>query len=430
MPSLRETPVMTDEWLRIEPATVNEGYDAPHLLRHQLELRRMAAQLRDIEVIHLNSTGVGGGVAEILTSMIPLSRWYGLETRWLVIPPNDDYFGVTRKIHDLLQGEEGDLTEDEWDTYLSHVQASGAPLADDPRPRVWFVHDHQLLPLVELLPPDDVKIWVSHVDTSAANPAIFERLVPFMQQYDKISFSLPQYVPDSLDRTRTPVSICPPAIDPLPLKNQPMPEAEALAFVAQFGIDPARPLIAQVSRFDPWKDPLGVIDAYRLIKQEMPGLQLALVGALAAADDAKAVETLAVVRSHANDDPDIHLFWDPLEVDQAFVQAFQSAPQVVLQKSTREGFGLTVTEAMWKGKAVVGGNVGGIAVQITDGVSGFLVDDVAQCARRTLELLLDADLRQELGTAARARVEEHGLLPRLLRDYLRLAIRHPGIEDS
>jgi trehalose synthase len=399
------------------------------LQRYQLDLRRMAAQLRGVEVVHLNSTGFGGGVAEILTSMIPLSRWYGLETRWLVIPPDDAYFGVTRKVHDLLQGEEGDLTEAEWQTYLAHVRGAGAPLAGDPRPRVWFVHDHQMLPMIELLPPDDVKIWISHVDTSHPNPAMFRRLMPFMQQYDQISFSLPQYVPDSFDRERTPVSICPPAIDPLRHKNQPMPEDEALAYTARFGIDPGRPFIAQISRFDPWKDPIGVIDAYRLVKEMLPGLQLALVGALAAADDAKAVETLEVVRDHSHDDPDIHLYWDPLEIDEPFVRAFQAAPQVILQKSTREGFGLTVTEAMWKGKAVIGGNVGGIAVQIRDGVSGFLVDDVEQCARRTLELLSDPELRKTLGSAAQASVEEHGLLPRLLRDYLTLAIRHRGVED-
>ena len=418
-----------DEWQRVEPATVSEGYDAPYLQRHQLELRRMAAQLKGVEVVHLNSTGVGGGVAEILTSMIPLSRWYGLDTRWLVIPPDTAYFGATRRIHDLLQGEAGDLTEDEWETYLAHVRASGAPLAGDRRPRVWFVHDHQLLPLVEMLPQDDVKVWISHVDTSRPNPAIFRRLMPFMQQYDQISFSLPQYVPESFDRERTPVSICPPAIDPLRHKNLPMPEDEALAHAAQFGIDPKRPFIAQISRFDPWKDPIGVIDAYRLIKEKLPGLQLALVGALAAADDAKAVETLDVVRHHANSDTDIHIYWDPLQIDEPFVRAFQAAPQVVIQKSTREGFGLTVTEAMWKGKAVVGGNVGGIAVQIRDGINGFLVDDVEQCARRTLELLNDPELRHALGAAARESVAEHGLLPRLLRDYLTLAIRHRGIGD-
>jgi trehalose synthase len=250
-----------------------------------------------------------------------------------------------------------------------------------------------------------------------------------MQQYDQISFSLPQYVPESFDRDRTPVSICPPAIDPLRHKNLPMPEDEALAYTALHGIDPERPFIAQISRFDPWKDPIGVIDAYRLVKEKLPGLQLALVGALAAADDAKAVETLEVVRAHSNDDPDIHLYWDPLQINEQFVRAFQAAPQVVLQKSTREGFGLTVTEAMWKGKAVVGGNVGGIAVQIRDGITGFLVDDVEQCARRTLELLLDPSLRQTLGNAAKESVEEHGLLPRLLRDYLTLAIHQRSIRD-
>jgi len=428
MASMRETLAM-GEWQRVEPSAVTSGYDAPYLQRYQLELRRMAAQLRGVEVVHVNSTGVGGGVAEILTSMIPLSRWYGLDTRWLVIPPDNAYFGVTRRVHDLLQGDEGELSEHEWQTYLAHVRASGAPLVDDGRPRVWFVHDHQLLPLIEQLPRDDVKVWISHVDTSRPNPAIFQRLQPFMQQYDQISFSLPQYVPSSFDRARTPVSICPPAIDPLRHKNQPMLENEALAYTAQYGIDPERPFIAQISRFDPWKDPIGVIDAYRLIKERLPGLQLALVGALAAADDAKAVETLEVVRHHANGDTDIHIYWDPLQIDEAFVRAFQAAPQVVIQKSTREGFGLTVTEAMWKGKAVVGGNVGGIAVQIRDGITGFLVDDVEQCARRTLELLIDPELRQTLGTAARASVEEHGLLPRLLRDYLTLAIRHRGIGD-
>ncbi len=423
MASLRETSHM-DKWQRIEPPEINDGFDAPYFQQYELELRRLAAQFKGVEIIHLNSTGVGGGVAEILTSMLPLSRWYGLETRWLVIPPDMDYFGVTRKVHDLLQGEAGDLTEDEWSTYLAHVRASGAPLADDPRPRVWFVHDHQLLPMIELLPPDDIKVWISHVDTSAPNPAIFNRLVPFMQQYDEICFSLPQYIPPEFDRSRTPVSLTPPAIDPLRHKNLPMSEDEALAYASNYGIDPKRPLIAQISRFDPWKDPLGVIDAYRLIKEKLPEVQLALVGALAAADDAKAVETLDVVRDYAEGDPDIHIYWDPMEIDEEFVRAFQSAPQVIIQKSTREGFGLTVTEAMWKGKAVVGGNVGGIAVQIQDGVTGFLVDDVEQCARRTLQLLLDPALRETLGKAAQASVEEHGLLPRLLRDYLTHASRH------
>jgi trehalose synthase len=413
-------------WQRVEPAEVAESFgDAPYLLRHAGEIRRLAAELDGVQVVHLNSTSTGGGVAEILTGLIPLSRWYHLDTRWLVIPPRQAYFGVTRKIHDLLQGAPGALSAEEWRIYTSHVWSAGAPLADDPRPRVWFVHDHQLLPVVELLPPSDTKIWISHVDTSEPNPSIFERLLRFIRHFDVAIFTLPQYVPAGLDRSRTRVSICPPAIDPTRRKNRLMPEADALDYVRRFRIDPDRPLVAQVSRFDPWKDPLGVIDAYRLAREAVPDLQLALVGSLSAADDSKAVETLKEVRAYANNDPGIHIYWDPTQIDDDFVNAFQTAPQVIYQKSIREGYGLTVTEAMWKSKAVIGGNCGGIAVQIKDGINGYLVDNVEQCAARTVELLRDPALRKRLGDRARIDAEEHGLLPRLLRDYLMAATRDP-----
>jgi len=415
-----------DNWQRSEPSEVAESYgDAAYLLRHAAEIRRLAAQIGDVQVIHLNSTGTGGGVAEILTSLLPLSRWYNVDTGWLVIPPDQAYFGVTRKVHDLLQGAPGALSDEEWRVYTSHVWSAGAPLAGNPRPRVWFVHDHQVLPIVQLLPPSDTKIWVSHVDTSAPNPSIFDRLLPFIRQYDGVVFTLPQYVPDGLDRTRTPVSICPPAIDPVRRKNRLMPESEALDYVRRFRIDPDRPFVAQVSRFDPWKDPIGVIDAYRLAREEVPRLQLALVGSLSAADDAKAVETLKEVREHAAGDPGIHIYWDPTQIDDEFVRAFQAAPQVIYQKSLREGYGLTVTEAMWKAKAVIGGNCGGIAVQIQDGVNGYLVDNVEQCATRTVELLQNSALRKRLGDRAHIDAEEHGLMPRLLRDYLNAAIQDP-----
>jgi trehalose synthase len=415
-----------DHWQRVEPGEVAENYDdAPYLLRHCAEIRRLAASIDGVQVVHLNSTSTGGGVAEILTSLVPLSRWYNLDARWLVIPPKQAYFGVTRKVHDMLQGAPGALSDEEWRVFTSHVWSAGKPFEDDPRPRVWFVHDHQLLPIVELLPPNDIKLWISHVDTSQPNPSIFERLLPFISRYNGVIFTLPQYVPDGLDRSRTTVSICPPAIDPMRLKNRPMSEEDALDYVRRFRIDPKRPLVAQVSRFDPWKDPIGVIDAYRLAREEVPDLQLALVGALSAADDSKAVETLKEVREHAGDDPGIRIYWDPVQIDDPFVRAFQAAPQVIYQKSIREGYGLTVTEAMWKGKAVIGGNCGGIAVQIKDGVNGFLVDDVQQCAARTVELLRDPALRTRLGVQAQHDAEEHGLMPRLLRDYLMAATQDP-----
>jgi trehalose synthase len=409
------------KWKRAEPSEIAESYDAPHLLRYAPNIRRLVEQLNGTQVVHLNSTSSGGGVAEIQTSMIPLSRWHNIETQWLVVPPSQAYFGVTRKVHDLLQGAPGALSDEEWRIYTSHVWSAGPPLPRNTRPRVWFVHDHQLLPVIDELPPSDRKVWVSHVDTSEPNPSIFQRLLPFLQRYDAAVFTLPQYVPAALDRDSTPVYICPPAIDPMRRKNHPMVEADALDYVRRFRIDPNRPLVAQVSRFDPWKDPIGVIDAYRLACQAVPGLQLALVGALSAADDSKAVETLKEVREHAGDDPGIHIFWDPVQIDDDFVRAFQTAPQVIYQKSLREGFGLTVTEAMWKGKAVIGGNVGGIRVQIQDGVNGFLVDSVEECAARTVELLRDPVLRTRLGAQAQIDAERDGLMPRLLCDYLEAA---------
>ncbi len=221
--------------------------------------------------------------------------------------------------------------------------------------------------------------------------------MPFMQQYDQISFSLPQYVPESFDRERTPVSICPPAIDPLRHKNLPMPEDEALAYAAQFGIDPERPFIAQISRFDPWKDPIGVIDAYRLVKEKLPGLQLALVGALAAADDAKAVETLEVVRQHANGDPDIHLYWDPLQIGRGVRARLPGGAAGRSAEVDAGGLRPHRDGGDVEGQGRRGRQRGRHRGSDRDGITGFLVDDVEQCARRTLQLLLDPELRRDAG---------------------------------
>ncbi len=190
------------------------------------------------------------------------------------------------------------------------------------------------------------------------------------------------------------------------------------------GIDPARPLVTQVSRFDLWKDPCGVVDAYRLARQEVPGLQLALLGLSQAADDPEALDVLASVEEHTAQDPDIHLYFSPAGLPASIdtvVNAFQTASQVVVQKSIREGFGLTVTEAMWKGKPVIGGNVGGIRLQIEDGVSGYLVDTSEECAWRIVELMQDPDLRDRIGQEARESVRQKFLLPRLALDYLKVA---------
>ena len=407
MPAWRE--MQFDSGSGANAATFGNGHNA--------KFETIAAQLANKETIHLNSTPAGGGVAEILSSLIPLSRWHGLSARWMVIPPNQDFFGVTRRMHDYLQGAPGDFTSDEWEVFFSHTRdvAGSLPLGDEDV-HAWFVHDYQLLPIVEFLPKSAPKVWVCHIDTSKPNQAVVNRLMPYIQQFDYVVFSLPEYILPGVDANK--VSICPPAIDPAKPKNFPIEKAAARQFVARHGIDIERPFIAQLSRFDHWKDPLGVIDSFRLAKNEVAGLQLALVGALTASDDSMAVDVLAAVKEHAGDDPDIHIFSDAAIIDDDFVNAFQTAPEVILQKSTREGFGLTVTEAMWKSQAVIGGDVGGIRLQIKNGESGFLVSDVEQCANRLVELLTDASLRQRMGASARASVEENYLLPRLMADYL------------
>ena len=229
---------------------------------------------------------------------------------------------------------------------------------------VWFVHDPQVLPLARFLPRgvDQTWIWAIHIDLTTPNKDTLDTLMPFTRDYDRLIFSLDSYVPEGLDKSQS-VSIAPPAIDPLTVKNTPMDRQAAVKLVSAMGIDPARPMALQVSRFDIWKDPWGVIDAFRQARREIPGLQLALLGLTQANDDPEAVEIVANVASYAEQDPDIHLYFDPAGLpagNDDIVNAFQVAADVVLQKSLREGFGLTVSEAMWKGQPVIGGNVGGI----------------------------------------------------------------------
>jgi len=250
--------------------------------------------------------------------------------------------------------------------------------------------------------------------------------MPLTQDYDQLIFSQTAYMPEDLG-DKVPVLIAPPAIDPLTIKNTPMDLAEAQEVVRAMGIDTARPLITQVSRFDLWKDPWGVIDAFRIARESVSGLQLALMGLSQATDGPECAEVYRTVTDHAAGDPDIHLYFDPskmpVSVDEV-VNAVQMASKVLMQKSTREGFGLTVTEGMWKGKPLIGGDAGGIRVQINDGVSGFLVSSPEECAQRLVELLQDQSLITPIGEAAKESVRQRSLLPRLAFDYLNVAIAH------
>ena len=405
------------------------------------ELATVAGEMGQLRVLHLNSTATGGGVAEILQSMVPLGNSLGIETERIVINPDAaKFFDVTKKIHNMLQGSEGELSSAELDIYFSCIQR----VANDMRAKgleadVWFVHDPQLLPLARLLPKKEGEtwIWICHIDLTTPNKSVLDALMPLTQDYDQLIFSQSAYVPKDLG-DKVPVLIAPPAIDPLTSKNTAMDLPQARKIVAAMGIDTARPLVTQVSRFDLWKDPWGVIDAYRIARESVPGLQLALLGLSQATDDPEGAKVFQTVADHAAGDPDIHLYFDPAEmpvsVDEV-VNAVQMASAVLIQKSTREGFGLTVTEAMWKGKPVSGGDASGIRVQINDGVTGFLVSSPEQCAQRLVELLQDDALSARIGVAAKESVRQRFLLPRLALDYLRVAraqvnARIPAVSDD
>ena len=387
------------------------------LAEHIERVRRLGESLKRVRVIHVNSTAQGGGVAEILKSMVPMMDDSGPDSQWMVIEGNPEFFETTKRLHNLLQGADGSLTSNEFANYLDHnakiakqIEAQGES-AD-----VWVLHDPQTLPLVTFLPPGSTVIWVCQIDTTQPNQQVLQQLLPLMNQADRIVFSLPQYVAPGVDPDR--VRIIPPAIDPLTPKNREQELDSIRPTLSRLGVDPDRPLITQAARFDYWKDPWGVIDAYRLVKKQIPEVQLALLGVIEALDDPEAFSVRDNVRAYAGEDPDIHLYSDLAQVGQPEVAAFQKGSDIVIQKSLREGFGLSVTEALWKGTPVIGGNCGGIRIQIEYGKNGYLVDTVEECAQRVLELLRDPKLGRWMGVAGRERVREHFLMPRLLADYL------------
>jgi trehalose synthase len=391
------------------------------------EIVDLGASLRGCRVVHVNATPAGGGVAEILRSLVPLLQSVGVDASWCVLPPDDAFFEVTKRFHNWLQGHPGRISARDKGTYHAYLERLAAQMqhldAD-----VWVVHDPQPVALVSLAPLRGRTIWRCHIDCSTPNGHVREYLLPWIRQYDRAIFSMPEYVLGPLSAEQ--VRIVYPAIDPLTPKNRRLARARARAILAGLGIDPARPLVAQVSRFDPWKNPWQAVDAYRLAKREVPGLQLALVGVFAAKDDPEGPRVYQEVADYAGADPDVHLFTDPARVDQHEVNAFQMGADVVLQRSLREGFGLVVAEAMWKARPVVATPVGGITVQIEDGVNGFLTEDTETCAERIVALLRDQRLARRIQRAARATVRERFLMPRLLRDHLRLYDELLGVQKA
>jgi trehalose synthase len=391
--------------------------DYTHIVGRDLigEIFDLAEPLKGSRVVHISATAFGGGVSEILYTLVPLMRDVGLECEWQVIYGREEFFNATKLLHNALQGAPNGLDEEQWATWRRYNEMNARELSDGWD--VCLVHDPQPAALHELVPEKSKGwVWRCHIDLSTPNRETLATLLPHIDRYQASLFHMREYVPAGM---RGRVHVVPPAIDPLTPKNMALSPEDGAFVCGQFGIDVDRPLMVQVSRFDPWKDPLGVIDAYRLVKQEMPELQLALVGSMAS-DDPEGWDYFNATVAHADGDADIHILNNFNNVGAIEVNAFQSHADVVVQKSTREGFGLTVTEAIWKARPFIGGDVGGIPLQVEDGVTGFLVSSVEQCAERALEVLRDPALGKFLGRRGKEHVRTHFLMPRYLRDYLKI----------
>lgn len=383
----------------------------------QIELvRQVGDKLRGKSVTHVNSTSFGGGVAEILHSLVPLMRDAGLDVHWEVIKGGLDFFTVTKKIHNALQGMNNPLSKEEERLYLEYNKMNSELSILDTD--VVMVHDAQPAALIQFYPNKNNKwVWRCHVDLSTPNLSVWGFLEPYISRYDAAVFTAKQYVVPSL--TVPTLAIRPPSINPLSEKNRDLTDSEIVEVLQRLEIKADQPIITQVGRFDPWKDPSGAIDVYRIVKKQFPTAQLLLVAGMAA-DDPEGWLYLEKSARHAGEDPDVHLLTDLKGVKELEVNALQRASQVVLQMSTREGFGLTVAEALWKGVPVVARKVGGIPLQIVDGVNGYLIDTVEQAAERVCNLLKNREEAKQMGINGREHVRENFLVVGQLRDYLLL----------
>ncbi|MFD0987911.1 glycosyltransferase [Methyloligella solikamskensis] len=366
-----------------------------------------AYALRDLHLINVNSTYYGGGVAQILSSLTLMMNAAGIQTGWRVIEGRPDFFSTTKKMHNALQGDEIELTPLKKKIYEEVVFENAARMHLDHD--VVIVHDPQPLPLIRHYRKQSPWIWRCHLDMTNPNPELWDYLSPFIEQYDAVVMSLPEYA----QKLTTPQRFIMPAINPFSSVNEDMSDAEIDERLAHYDIPTDLPLVVQVSRFDKWKDPQGVIKAFKIAQKEVDAT-LVLVGNVAT-DDPEGQEVFEAI-CECEEERIIVLSAQ----DTALVNALQRRAAVVLQKSLREGFGLTVSEAMWKGTAVIGGNVGGIRYQIVDGENGYLVDSIEQAASRIVALVQDEELRQRLGDAARETVREKFLLTRLFEEWLDL----------
>ncbi|MEX1252893.1 MAG: glycosyltransferase [Dehalococcoidia bacterium] len=394
------------------------------------EIRRLAASLAGARVLHINSTSFGGGVAEILATLVPLMNDVGLQAEWQVIHGSDEFYQVTKLMHNSLQGMYVDWRPELREIWLHHNHLN-AERFDESYDFV-LVHDPQPAAIPAILRAEGSPhaggkwVWRCHIDLTEAQVQTWDILKPYILEYDGAIFTTPDYVKEDLRGPQ--IFIIPPAIDPLSPKNVELSSETYELLLERYGVDHRRPFIAQISRFDPWKDPLGVIEVYRQAKRTVPDLQLVLIASMAH-DDPEGWAWYERTVRRAGEDYDIHILSNLNGVGNVEVNAFQRA-NVVVQKSVREGFGLVVSEALWKGRPVVAGNVGGIPLQIVDGETGYLVHTIEECAQRVGALLADQERSDQMGAAGREYVRERFLITRYLRDYLRMFRQLTALEPS
>lgn len=383
------------------------------------EIRTLAEYVRHKSLQNINSTPVGGGVAEILTRLVPLLRELGIQASWDVIKGDEAFFNVTKAFHNALHGNRENITDKMLEVYRENTAMNlrDMALTGD----VIMIHDPQPAGLILRRPEVGRQwIWRCHIDVSNPDPTVWEFLRPYVEHYDAAIFSMPDFA-RQLPVTQFMVA---PSIDPLSDKNRELDSGYVQEVVARFGLNPERPILTQISRFDRLKDPLGVIHSYKLVRRHCD-CQLVLAGG-AADDDPEGMEVLREVQEAAAHDPDIHVLLLPPFSDLE-INALVRGSTIVFQKSIKEGFGLTVSEALWKRKPVIGGAVGGIRIQIINGVTGFLVHSPEGAANRAVELLTNPDQCRRLGENGYRHVKQNFLITRHVKDYMlvMLALDYP-----
>jgi trehalose synthase len=377
-----------------------------------------AEKLSGKHILCINSTYQGGGVAEILNSLVPLFDQVGVDFGWRILHGAPDFFTITKKFHNALQGSKINLSQRKKEIYCQTNKRFSTFTHIDHD--LVIIHDPQPLPLISFYEKKQPWIFRCHIDISEPNKEVLNYLKGFIQKYDRFVVSLPEYKKDDLN---IPQTVIHPAIDPVTVKNKPVSESKISKFLEKFGIDRKKPIISQVSRFDPWKDPIGVVKVFERVKKRMD-CQLVLLGQFAT-DDPEGQKVLHALEKKVNKSPfkeDIKL----LIVDNAFlVNCLQRASSVVIQKSLKEGFGLTVSEALYKGTPVVASKVGGIPTQVIDGVNGFLHNptDYNGFSNSIIKILNDEKLRDKMGKAGQEHVKKNFLITRLMLDWLILLNR-------